>query len=136
MGRVKWNKLSPEKKKEISQEIVIYMDKVTDMKEKFDQEFDFFDAINDEINSLFECDMDCITCDIENVKSCVRNFRIANVYMLKKIKLYENSMALFMEGIMSWCQTFNKWLQADSDIESELEKTETKETKETAGYYT
>jgi hypothetical protein len=132
MGRVKWNKLSPEKKKEISKEIVTYMDKVTNMKEKFDQEFDFFDAINDEINSLFECNMKCITCELEDVKTCLYNFRIANVYMLKKLKLYENSMSMFMEGIMSWCQTFNKWLQADSDIELEIAKTEIKES---VGYF-
>ena len=132
MGRDKWNKLSKEKKEEISKGIVIYMDKVTDMKEKFDEEFDFMDAINDDLTSLFECDGNCTTCEIENVKACVRNFRIANVYILKKLKLYENGMEMFMEGLMNWCQTFLKWLQADSDIEEEIEKTQPKEE---AGYY-
>ena len=131
MGRSKWNKLTPEKKSEISKKIVIYMNKVTDMKEKFDQEFDFMDALTDDLNSLFECDLECETCDIENIKSCVKNFRIANVYVLKKIKLYENSMSMFMEGIMQWCQVFVKWLQTDADIEANIEKTKTEET----GYY-
>ena len=132
MGRSKWNKLTPEKKSEISKKIVIYMNKVTDMKEKFDQEFDFMDALTDDLNSLFECDLECETCDIENIKSCVKNFRIANVYVLKKIKLYENSMSMFMEGIMQWCQVFVKWLQTDSDIDAEIDKTEIKEE---IGYY-
>ena len=132
MGRAKWNKLSPEKKEEISKNIIIYMDKVTDMKEKFEEEFDFMDALNDDLNSLFECDQDCETCNIENIKTCVYNFRIANVYMLKKLKLYENSMSMFMEGIMQWCQVFVKWLQTDSDIDAEIDKTEIKEE---IGYY-
>ena len=124
MGRTKWNKLTDEKKAEISSEIVVFMDEVTKKKDKFTQEFDFFDAINDEIKSLFECNGDCSTCSVEDVKHCLQNFRVANVYLVKKLKLYDQGLEKFMEGMEIWCKTFLKWLKADSDIEEEIEKTE------------
>jgi len=127
MGREKFNKLTDEEKEEIRKQIISKMDELTKMKEKFEQEFDFFDAVNDEIISCFECNGKCTGCDLEDLKKCMQNFRIGNIFFLKKLRLYENQMEIYMEGIQIWSETFLKWLQSDADIKSHIEKTKQNE---------
>jgi len=126
MGREKFNKLTDEQKEKIRKKILAKMDELTKMKEKFEQEFDFFDAINDEGISCFECNGKCMDCSLDDLKKCMQNFRMGNLFILKKLRLYEQGMEKYMEGLEVWSQTFLKWLQSDADIESEIKKTKTK----------
>ena len=129
MGREEFNKLTDKQKDEIHDQILAKMDELTEMKESFDEEFDFFDAVNDEVIGCFECNGICTSCTVEDLKKCVYNFRVGNVFLLKKLKLYENEMGKFMEGLILWSKTFLKWLQSDADIKSEIEKIKTTEPK-------
>jgi len=130
MGRKKWNRLSNEKKQELTDKIIAKMDELTKVKNDFEQEFDFFDAINNEIKDCFECNLDCSTCTNDDRAHCMQNFRVTSLYVLKKLKMYEMGMYKFMEGIESWCELFLKLLakginNKDSDIsEEEIEEYE------------
>ena len=129
MGRESFNKLTDEQKDKIHDQILAKMDELTNMKATFEEEFDFFDAVNDEAISCFECNGKCPDCNLEDLKKCMFNFRQGNIFLLKKLKLYENSMDKFMEGIEIWCKTFLKWLQSDADIKSGIEETKQAEPK-------
>jgi len=113
MGRKKWNKLTQKKKEELSNKIVEKMDELTNLRDTFEQEFFFFDVLNNEIEDCFECDLECVSCSNEDRAMCMQNFRITNLYILKKVKMYEEGMYKFMFGIENWCKLFLNLLKKE-----------------------
>ena len=87
MGRKKFSGLSPEKKREISDKINAKINEITSLKKTYEENLDIFDAVNDEMKDLFECDLNCTTCDQNDLGNCLQNFRLANVFLQKQTRL-------------------------------------------------
>lgn len=121
MGRKKWNALSTEEKKKFSNKLLESWDKFSKVKDKLTDQLDVFEAFTDEAKYLFECDLICTTCTVDDVKNCLYNFRQANFYMLTKIKMWEEGLDKFIEGLDGYMQTLLRILnyQIDDEIKEE-----------------
>lgn len=124
MGRKKWENLSKEEKKKFKQKIIKKMDELTNMKERFNEEYDFFEAVTDEAKDTFECNLDCTDCGINDIKKCVQNFRVANIYLLKLLKLDMASLHMFMEGLDSYMKALFQILKYQTDGVEEPEESD------------
>ena len=54
-------------------------------RERIEEEFDMIEIIEDEIKSIFSCNMDCKTCTAEEQGECFSRWRKTNLYWLRKI---------------------------------------------------
>ncbi len=86
MGRKKFNNFSKEKKEDISNKINGKINEITKLKKSYEKNLDIFDAVNDEMKSLFECDANCSTCDKNDIGKCMQNFRLANIFLQKQCR--------------------------------------------------
>lgn len=105
MGRKKFDSFSKEKKQSVSDEINVKINEITRLKKSYEENLDIFDAVNDEMKTLLECDADCSTCDKNDIGRCMQNFRLANVFLQRQcrqlidiINHYINSFATVLEG--------------------------------------
>ena len=129
MSRTKFNNLKEDEKRKIGEAILLKMNDLAAMKDKFLDEYDIFDAVNDEAKSLFECNMDCRDCTSEDRANCMQNFRVANVFLLKQIRQMEY---IITEQMV----TFHDLLLEISGIFSNVDKKEEKTIESTQQYYT
>lgn len=88
--RKKWNEMSDKDKENLMEVIRERMLDLTEKRESLEEEYNCFEEINDQIQDTFECDMKCETCDEVDRARCMQSFRIANVYWIKKLRLYED----------------------------------------------
>ncbi len=86
MGRKKFNNFSKEKKQDISDKINGKINEITSLKKSYEENLDIFDAVNDEMKTLFECDLNCSTCGPDDKGSCMQNFRLANVFLQRQCR--------------------------------------------------
>ena len=89
MSRKKWKRLTKKGKDEFVSKMNDIQLKLTDIENNWEKIFDLEESINDNLKTLFECDAECMSCNIKDVKTCLLNFRKANVFYLGKIKSYE-----------------------------------------------
>lgn len=119
MSRKKWNSLSEEQKKKLYTKIMDKWDKLTEISPDLDNALDIFEAITDHTKDLFECNLDCSDCTLEDLKKCVQNFRQANIFMLGKIKTYEQGLEMFLTGLNLYVKTLLKILKYQIEDEDE-----------------
>lgn len=97
-------------------------DELTNIQPNLEDVLDKFEAFTDQAKDLFECNLDCRDCSIEDLKSCVQNFRMANVYIMTKLKMYEQALATFIEGLSYYVQTLLEILKYQIEDEEEVEE--------------
>lgn len=124
MGREKFNNLSTTKKQIISNEINAKINEITKLKKSYKENLDIFDAVNDEMKSLLECDSDCSTCDTNDIGKCLQNFRLANIFLQRQcrqlvhiIDNYLDTFSIILEGagiIISGLKIENKEKKGDT----------------------
>jgi hypothetical protein len=101
------------------------MDEFTNIKPDLEDVLDKFEAFTDESKDMFECNLDCRDCSVEDLKACVQNFRMANVYILTKVKMYEQALETFIESLSYYVKSLLEILRYQ--IEDEEEEEEKKE---------
>jgi len=84
------NPLSAERRSEI-------LDEVLELKEGHEEEVDFMEGLNDEIENILSCDLDCTTCTCEERAQCMQDWKVMNMMLLKKLRLYEQEFSAFLE---------------------------------------
>jgi hypothetical protein len=60
-------------------------DLILSTRDCIEEEFDMLEIIEDEIESIFSCNMDCKTCTAEEQGECFARWRKTNLYWLRKI---------------------------------------------------
>lgn len=127
MGRKKFNNLTLEKKDVIRKKILTNMHNLTKWIGNYNKELDIFDSVNDHILDLFECDAKCDTCDIgDDFKKCMYNFRVANIFLLKKIRHMEHLLEHDLGKIRDYLTQISSIFEEEKPIkqlnkESELD---------------
>jgi len=59
--------------------------KLLELRDDIREEFDLLELVEDSIKDVFECDLDCSTCSVEEQGICMQNFKKANIFWLRKI---------------------------------------------------
>ncbi|MHA1748707.1 MAG: hypothetical protein ACTSYF_08740 [Promethearchaeota archaeon] len=96
--------MSEDEKESFSKKILDAINEITRMRESYEEEKKIFDEINDKIQSLFECDLECTTCSPEDRAKCMQNFRVANIFLQKEtryvIHVFNEYLNVFNEIIV------------------------------------
>ena len=126
MSRKRFNALDEDQKRKVGEQIIRKMDDIAAMKDSFLDEFDIFDAVNDEAKTLFECNMDCRDCTSEDRANCMQNFRVANVFLLKQIRQMEHiiteQMVTFHDLLLEIGEIFTNKGEISEEKDKKLEK--------------
>lgn len=125
MGRKKWNSLSKEGQDKLRLIMIRTINRLVKSQENFDKEFDFFDALNDEIMDCFECNLHCDSCTEIDRANCLENFRTANIFLLKKLRFYEDHLRTYFIAVRKWSKLFFKLIFIDKttkELEEKLDK--------------
>jgi len=128
MSRKRWKRLTKKGKDEFVTKMNDLQLKLTDLENNWEKIYDLEETINDNIKSLFECDAECTSCTIKDVKACLLNFRKANVFYLGKIKSYEEFFFDAVQYLGKYIRGFHQFFIDGSDPDDidleELEKEE------------
>ncbi|MEE9439570.1 MAG: hypothetical protein V3V14_11260 [Saprospiraceae bacterium] len=65
------------------------------------EEFDMMELIEDEIKTIFQCDLECKTCSKEEQGICLQNFKKGNLYWLRKIAQDEKMLKEVVEDMLT-----------------------------------
>ena len=65
------------------------------------EEFDMMELIEDEIKTIFQCDLHCKTCSKEEQGICLQNFKKGNLYWLRKIAQDEKMLKDVVDDMLS-----------------------------------
>lgn len=128
MGRKKFEGLSKDKKKSIGDKINAKVNEITRLKKSYHENFDIFEAVNDEMKDLFECNLTCDTCGPDDRGKCMQNFRMANIY-------FQRQCMILVKTINNYLEVFENILNGlGHEILGQLEE-KPKEEKSDKDYY-
>lgn len=65
------------------------------------EEFDMMELIEDEIKTIFQCDLNCKTCTREEQGQCMQSFKKANLYWLRKIAQDEKMLKGVVDDMLT-----------------------------------
>ena len=72
------------------------------------EEFDILEAIEDDIEDVFNCDMDCSTCTEDERAICMQTFKKANLYWIRKIAQDEKMLHDIVEKMDEYRDLLSK----------------------------
>ena len=72
-------------KKSTEEEFNKLNEKIIEIRDSVEEEFDLMELIEDEIKDLFSCNLECKTCTTEEQGACLSQFKKGNLYWLRKI---------------------------------------------------
>ena len=101
--------LTKEEEKTIKQNI---LNVITKVKKTYEENLDVFEAVNDHLKDIFECNLDCNTCSEEEWKECLQRFKEGNVFWIIKIREMEYMIKNMIDPILYFVDSmqdlFNK----------------------------
>jgi len=131
MGRKEWNRRTEKGKDKIRKKMIALLDRITDIEEDHYKVLDLEESINDNISSLFECDLECPTCTEVDRAMCMLNFRKANIFLMSKVMSYEASFGKYLETFALMIKDIgNDLLKVINDIDDATESEEEKDKKD------
>jgi len=131
MGRKKWKRLTKKGKDELVTRMYELQLKFTDIENNWEKVYDLEETINDNLKTLFECNAECTSCDINDVKACLLNFRKANVFYLGKIKSYEEFFYDSVQYIGKFIRGIHQYFVDGTDPDDiDLEENDEKSSKD------
>jgi len=115
MGRKEWNRLTKKGKEKLQEKLMDLQFKLTDLEDNYEKVYDLEETINDNIKSCLECDGDCTTCSEKDQANCLLNFRKANVFILAKLRSYEEFFQDAVHYIIKFIQGMHQILVEGKD---------------------
>ena len=129
MGRTEWNRLTKKGKEKRRENIVELTNKLTNIEDNFEKIFDLEEAIEDNLKDLFECDSDCSTCSLEDLKLCHQHFRKANLFWIGRFRYYDEVLFESIKYLVEFIQNMHRALEDIEDEEEFKKKDESDESK-------
>lgn len=80
------------------------------------EEFDMIEMIEDEIKTIFECDLNCVTCSREEQGTCMQNFKKANLYWIRKVSQDEQMLKGIVEKMDEMREVLEQAIEFTRDI--------------------
>lgn len=124
MGRKKFEKFNDNKKKEIQKKIVDKINEITQLKKSYSENLDVFEAVNDEMKDIFECDLDCSTCGIDDRGKCLQSFRLGNVFFQKQCRILVDIINEYVDVFEKILNNLGYEILKEIDVKPQKEKSD------------